>query len=101
MSRRAAPPATAVTAALLLLAGCGAVGFVEPELREGQWRPTGANEANLRLMVDRPEDLRRGREATGRADGHVAGAAVERQRAGQIRPLPEINTAPSVRSGGG
>jgi len=88
---------------LALPLALGACQSFEPDAREGHWRPTGANETNLRLMADRPEDLRRGRaEAMGaRFDGHVAAAAVERQRAGQLRPLPEISTAPGLRGAGG
>jgi hypothetical protein len=79
----------------LLVAGCAELGFVEPELRDGQWRPTGANEANLREMVDRPQDLERGRGVS-RTDARAAAAAVERYRDGRVRPLPSVNTAPTV-----
>jgi hypothetical protein len=40
--------------ALFVLAGCDRV---DPYKREGMWRPTSANDANLRAMVTRPSDL--------------------------------------------
>jgi hypothetical protein len=79
----------------LLFAGCAELGFVEPELRDGQWRPTGANEANLREMVDRPQDLERGRGVS-RTDARTAAGAIERHREGRVRPLPSLTTAPTV-----
>ena len=43
--------------AALVLVGCDAL---DPYRREGTWRPNGANEANLRVMVASPADLVQG-----------------------------------------
>lgn len=76
-----------MTLALLpALAGCA---VTDPLYQEGLWRPTGANEANLRLMVAVPSDLAQGVAARG-ADGHGAARAVDRLRRGQVKPLPNV-----------
>lgn len=76
-----------VLALPLLLAGAGC-SVTDPLVREGLWHPTGANEANLRLMVAAPSDLVQGVAATG-ADGHGAARAVQRLRQDRVRPLPD------------
>jgi hypothetical protein len=70
---------------LFAFAGCDKT---DPYLREGTWRPTGANEANLRAMVVVPSDLVRATPATA-ADGGLAAAAVDRLRHDRVRPLPD------------
>lgn len=72
---------------LVLLAATGC-SLPDPFDRPGTWRPTGANEANLRVMVANPADLRRG-EDSAPADGNTAAAAVDRLRQGRVKPLPE------------
>ncbi len=53
---------------LLALAACGP----EPFDREGTWRATGANEANLRAMVADPAHLTRGAAPLAPARGESA-----------------------------
>jgi hypothetical protein len=74
---------------LLLLAGCDKT---DPYLREGTWRPSGANEANLRAMVLVPSDLARATPASA-ADGGLAAAALDRLRHDRVRPLPDSAVA--------
>jgi len=83
---RIAPPWLARAALpLLVLAGCAQI---DPLTKEGVWRPTGANDANLRAMVAVPSDLAYGRAArTG--DGNLAARAVERLRTGRVYPLQD------------
>lgn len=73
----------------LLLAACA---FSDPYERPGTWRPSGANEANLRTMLANPAHLERG-VAGGAADGALAAAAVERLRQDKVKPLPESTIA--------
>ena len=84
---------------MLTLAGCDAT---DPYLREGVWRPNGANEANLRAMVASPSDLVRG-VASIEGDGQQAAAALDRYRNDKVRPLPDSGVAKilPVSSGGG
>jgi hypothetical protein len=74
--------------ALLVLAGCD---FTDPYLRDGVWRPNGANEINLRAMVASPSDLVRGTPSQG--SGQQAAAALDRQRNDRLRPLPDSGVA--------
>ena len=74
-------------AALVLVPALAGCELTDPLEREGLWRPVGANEANLRLMVTAPSDLIRGVSA-GSADGHGAARAVQRLRQGRVKPLP-------------
>lgn len=71
--------------ALSGLAGCAEI---DPLTRPGVWRPTGANEANLRAMVAVPGDLAQGYGAA-YGDGHRAARAVERLRTDRVYPLPD------------
>ena len=100
----------AMLAVPLLLAGAGCA-VTDPLLREGLWHPTGANEANLALMVASPSDLVQGVAAPG-ADGHAAARAVQRLRQDRVRPLPDsaisklvpvsaAPTAPAIAGEGG
>lgn len=71
--------------ALFALGGCS---VFDPYQREGTWRPTGANDANIAAQIARPSDLVRGVEyAPG--DGTMATAAVTRYRTGKIKQLPD------------
>jgi type IV pilus biogenesis protein CpaD/CtpE len=89
-------------AALLLpllaaLAGCNQI---DPYTREGNWRPNGANDANLRAMVAVPADLATATPANP-ADGHMAAAALDRLRQGTVRALPDSGLAQIVPVSGG
>lgn len=86
-------------AVALTLAGCDAT---DPYLRDGVWRPNGANEANLRAMVASPSDLVRGVSA-GAGNGQQAAAALDRARNDKVRPLSDsaIAKVVPVSSGGG
>ncbi len=74
--------------ALLVLAGCD---VTDPYMREGTWRPNGANESNLRAMVAAPSDLVRGTPSEG--NGQQAAAALDRYRNDKVRPLPDSAVA--------
>jgi hypothetical protein len=78
--------------AALALVGCDAL---DPYRREGTWRPNGANEANLRVMVASPADLVQG---VGSVDGsgQQAAAALDRYRNDKLRPLPDSGVAKIV-----
>jgi len=81
----------------LLLAGCEAT---DPFTRPGMWNFTGANAANLGVMVADPLDLARGR-GDGKADGQLATAAVARLRHDRAKPLESSDTTQFMGSGGG
>jgi len=76
-------------AAIGLLAMLGACAATDPLLNENDWRPTGANEANIAAQVVNPTDLLHGRNAVGGTGGEMAAAAVLRLRAGHVKPLPD------------
>ena len=93
---------TRTTALLLLpllvgLAGCNQT---DPYMREGNWRPNGANDANLRAMVAVPADLVAATPATP-ADGQQAATAIDRLRHDTVRPLPDSGLAQVVPVSGG
>ena len=90
-------PFFVVAAAMAGLAGCA---DLDPETRPGEWRPVGANEANLRAMVAVPGDLALGAAAPS-SDGLLAAKAVERLRAGKTYPLPESGISKVGNNGGG
>jgi hypothetical protein len=76
--------------AVLLVAGCGAA--VDPTQREGTWRPSGANAANLRAMIAEPSHLRQGvSDPTGR--GRQATNAIERLEDDELKPLPDVRAS--------
>lgn len=83
----------AVLAAFVLLAGCSKI---DPYEREGVWRPSGANAANLAVMVANPADL-----AVGRGDPNpgirTATTPVERMWRG---PTTRENAGPAAPGGG-
>ena len=83
--------------AALPLLGLGGCAQLDPLTKEGDWRPTGANDANLRAMVAVPSDLAYGRAAR-TSDGRLAAQAVERLRTGKVYPLPDTGIS---RIGGG
>lgn len=70
-----------------LLLACAGCAVTDPLYREGLWHPTGANEANLRMMVAMPSNLVQGVAARG-DDGHRAAHAVHRLRTDRVRELP-------------
>lgn len=87
---------------MLLLAPLGGCAAFDPFTREGVWRPTGSNEANLQSMLENPNDLIAGRGATG-SYGQTATQAVERLRNDRVRGLPASGLttfAPAGTSGG-
>jgi type IV pilus biogenesis protein CpaD/CtpE len=72
-------------AIVALLSACAAT---DPLLNPNDWRPNGANEANIAAQVANPADLKRGRGASG-TDGEQAAVAVQRLRAGKVKALPD------------
>jgi type IV pilus biogenesis protein CpaD/CtpE len=72
-------------AILALLSACAAT---DPLLNPNDWRPNGANEANIAAQVADPRDLTHGRAASG-TDGEQAAVAVQRLRAGKVKALPD------------
>jgi hypothetical protein len=77
---------------LIVLAGCDRI---DPYKREGTWRPSGANEDNLRAMVVVPSDLAVATHASP-ADGQLAAAALSRLHHDRVRPLPDSALAQVV-----
>jgi type IV pilus biogenesis protein CpaD/CtpE len=82
---------------LVSLAGCNQI---DPYTRPGNWRPNGANDANLRAMVAVPADLVVATPASP-ADGDRAAAAVARLRNDTVRPLTGSEPAESTPISGG
>jgi len=82
---------------VLLLGGCEQI---DPFTREGAWRPTRANEANLRIHVADPAMLDRGVDDP-RSDGAVTAAAVHRYRTDRVKPLAASGVARIQATGGG
>lgn len=76
--------------ALLLLPACEAT--IDPYLAEGRWRPSGANDANLRTMVANPGHLVGGQGPI-KVDAQSSASAVARYRADQVRPLPRTSSS--------
>jgi len=68
---------------LLLFAACDST---DPYNREGTWRPSDANDSNLRAMVVSPSDLAIGVSSPA-GDGRQAAAALDRQRQDKVRAL--------------
>lgn len=69
---------SAVLLVPVLLAACTTPAVVDPFDRDGMWRPTGVNEANLRAMVADPAHLSRGVAAQTPARGEAAALAAQR-----------------------
>jgi len=89
--------------ALLAVSGCA----LDPYTREGVWRPSGANEANLRLMVADPRDYQQGVAERG-SDGQLGADALTRFRnarspttGGQDPGLPTTSSAGGLRASSG
>jgi hypothetical protein len=91
---------TRSTALLLLLVGLAACNQIDPYTRPGNWRPNGANDANLRAMVAVPADLVVATPASP-ADGQQAAAAVDRLRHDTVRALPDSGLAQITPVSGG
>jgi hypothetical protein len=84
--------------ALPMLAGCDIL--TDPYHREGSWRPTGANDFNLRVMAAQPREIIMGTGEAG-ADGQAAADAVDRLRTDRVRSLPVFNVSPIAPPTGG
>jgi hypothetical protein len=83
--------------AVWLLAGCDRV---DPYTRPGEWRPLGANAANLRAMGADPRDLDEGQPVTA-SPGDLAAAAVARLRTDTAKRLPDSSISSVQVSGTG
>ena len=83
--------------ALLALAACQQT---DPYVRQGLWRPIGANDANLRAMIANPADLGRGRGG-GPSSGDAAALAVARLRNDATKPLADSAIGPVKPNGSG
>jgi type IV pilus biogenesis protein CpaD/CtpE len=82
---------------LVALAGCNQI---DPYTRPGNWRPNGANDANLRAMVAVPSDLAVATLASP-ANGQLAATAVGRLRNDAVRALPDSGLAEITPVSGG
>ncbi len=78
--------------ALALALALAACERTDPYVRAGDWRPLGANAANLRAMLADPADLYRGRAAA-LSSGDLAAAAVARLRTDAVKRLPPSSIA--------
>ena len=76
----------------LIVSGCTYDPF-DPYARPGTWVPEGVNDANLRMMVARPDDLVAGTGESTSA-GAAAAAPVARVLAGKRYPLPAQSASP-------
>jgi hypothetical protein len=81
----------------LALAACDSF---DPYEREGSWRPSAANESNLRAMLVEPDELFVGTSERG-SDGQMGGVAVERLRNDRVRALPASRLVQIGAGGGG
>ena len=87
--------------AALLLSACGSM--VDPTQREGTWRPSGVNDANLRAMIADPAHLQEG-VGDPRGRSRQAADAIERLEDDALRSLPDVRAStvgPSTSTGGG
>jgi hypothetical protein len=91
---------TRIALLLPLLAALAACDRVDPYTRPGNWRPNGANDANLRAMVAVPADLVVATPASP-ADGNRAAMAVARLRTDTVRPLLDSGLAEITPISGG
>jgi hypothetical protein len=85
---------------VLLALALSACDRFDPYEREGSWRPSGANDANLRAMLVEPDELFVGTSERG-SDGQMGGVAVERLRNDRVRALPASRLVQIGVSGGG
>ncbi|WP_439548485.1 hypothetical protein [Falsiroseomonas sp.] len=90
---------TTILGAALLLAGCTG-SSIDPYSREGNWRPNGANEANLIQMLATPTDYTQGQAAPD-AMGETATAAVQRLLQDRVRNLPSSTTTQGMAGASG
>jgi type IV pilus biogenesis protein CpaD/CtpE len=98
MPNRIILTAAAVTSAALL-AGCAQT---DPLTREGVWRPTHVNRADITLMAANPADLVRGTGET-TSSGVMAAAAIDRLYTNKLKKLPDsgLSQIQVTNSGGG
>lgn len=76
-----------------LLAGCQRNPIdSDPFLTAGTWKPTDMNDANLREMVNNPQDLAVGQSAS-TSRGQAAAVAVRRLLTDKLRPLNASSTS--------
>jgi type IV pilus biogenesis protein CpaD/CtpE len=80
---------------VLTLGGCT---DRDPYTRTDVWKPTGANAANLAVMVANPQDLVHGRSVT-RSDTRASELAVDHVWSDQ--PKPFVGSSGSSSSGSG
>jgi hypothetical protein len=85
---------SAALLAPLLLSGCIAT-TNDPWNRDGAWRSSGANDANLRAMIADPPHLSRGAQAPTAARGEAAALATGRL-AFPSTPTQGQSTGPGV-----
>jgi hypothetical protein len=87
----------------ILLAGLtGCAGHDDPFLREGTWRPTYDNDANLAAtVVDKRQLLKGADDPT--SPGVLSAQAVHRLLTDHVKPLPSTDISPvgGGQSGGG
>ncbi len=87
----------AAVAGTALLSGCNST---DPLLRDGLWRPTHVNRANLTLEAANPADLVRGTgEST--SNGVLAAAAIDRLYTNKVKKLPDSGLSQVQVQGGG
>jgi hypothetical protein len=91
---------SAVLLGTLALAGCTTI--IDPFQREGVWRPSGVNDANLASQVANPADLAQGREDA-RGSVRTSTRAVERLWTAAPAPAAQATQAAGfgARSGQG
>lgn len=89
---------TILGTALLLGACTGS--SLDPYSREGNWRPNGANEANLIQMLATPTDYTQGQAAPD-AMGELATSAVQRLLQDRVRNLPASATTQGMAGASG
>ena len=81
---------------LIAMAGC-----TEPEIdRPGTWKPTGANDQNLRVMLVNPQDEFYGTGAT-TSRGDSGARAVTRLLTDRRRPLLDASLSKTAPNAGG
>ncbi|WP_203074329.1 hypothetical protein [Falsiroseomonas ponticola] len=85
---------------LALLAGACTGTQTDPFAREGNWRPNGANEANLVRMLATPTDYTQGQAAPD-AMGELATSAVQRLLQDRVRNLPTSATTQGMAGASG
>lgn len=87
---------TASLLLLLLVSACGDVGSYN---QPGKWTADASNDANLRVMVADPNDLREGVDAPGTLSAEAA-PPIKRLLLGRRVPLLQANASDIGASGG-